>query len=889
MDLFTDITPGTTLLTPNRRLAASFLKKHHQYQIKQGKSCWPSLDILPFSSWQQRLWHQLAIQTIDALPTLLIPQHEQLIWEDILQHSPQNEFLLQINLTAELAKSAWGILKQWCVQINAPALVTTEDGYIFQQWATQFQLRCDTHHWIDSYSLADYLGQAIETLTIIPPKKLLLIGFTEISPQSQQLFDRCKKMGTEISEYQPEKIKNSAYRISLEDEETEIVSMARWAKAIHEEYPSSTIACVIPNLEILRDRVLQIFSNVFLNDVTESNSATALPFNISAGKSLAHYPIIHTALELLRLANDSISLSSLSHILRSPFVGEAESEMVARAEFENQLHQANKTTLSLNDILMAGSLNKNTHNVSLSSNCPLLAKRLKHFIENLNAKKKTATISEWVTFFMEQLSVLGWPGERSISSHEYQVVQCWLDILKEFATAEAILKPLSYHQALSHLTRIVTKTIFQPQSPETTIQVLGILEAAQLPFDYLWVMGLDDTVWPPTPKPNPFIPQHLQKKMQMPHATAERELLYCKQLTQQLQQSANEIIFSHAKQNKDTELRTSPILQELPETHISALPQSEFTPLTTHIHQSQSLEMIYDEIGPPILDTQSIRGGVKIFELQAACPFKAFAELRLHAHKINSPMLGLRPQDRGILVHKTLEIIWQILKDQTTLLNHDELSLLNIVRNSVEKAILITADASMRNTRYLTLEAQRLEKITMEWLELEKQRSYFKVHAQEEERTMTIGNIPIRLRIDRIDETDDGKKLIIDYKTGKNNALKAWFGDRPDEPQLPIYCISDPENIVGILFGQINIEKIELKGISQLPNHLSSIKNLSDITYTQADNWMEQIDIWQSTLEKLGTEFCNGYAQVDPKDPVETCAYCGLQSLCRINDSCSSH
>ncbi len=888
MDLFSQLTTSTTLLTPNRRLSASYLKKHHQWQLDQNKTCWPSLDILPLSSWLQRLWHNWAAQEVAVTATTLNPQQEQLLWEKILRESPENDYLLQLANTAELAKSAWSILKQWRVSLDNPALTTTEDGCIFHTWATSFQQLCDKNNWLDTQSLADKICEKILAGEIIPPKKIILIGFTEVSPIYQYLLESCEQQGTIVEKHQSEQPNNIVQRISLQDEETEILTMARWAKDIYDHDKLSTVGCIIPNLETQRDRVLQIFSAVFSEEKTITLNYTTLPFNISAGKSLAQYPIIYTAFILLNLQTENISLEVMSHLLHTPFLGEAENEMLQRSHLNHLLLRTNAASFSLTQLLntMEHTTEKLQRHagfdLQLTSYAPALAKRLDLFLEMSKNRKKILPISEWVNIFMEQLTLLGWPGERSLSSHEYQVVQAWLTILKDYAQSEIVLGPQSFARTLDYLLRIAIKTIFQPQSPEATIQILGILEATEIPFNHLWVMGLDDTAWPPSPKPNPFIPQRLQKTLHMPHANAERELIYCQQLTTQLKQTAQNIIFSHAAKNNEAELRPSPLLLNIPEISPTELGLSSFTSIAEYIYCDRQIETLSDDIAPSILDPELIRGGVNIFKLQAACPFKAFAELRLHARRIDPPMLGLRPQDRGVLVHKALELIWIELRDQDNLLSKNNEELKNIVRVCIEQALFITTQTKMNNARYLSIEIQRLEKIIWNWLDIEKSRPYFKVVAQEQERNITIKNIPVKLRIDRIDELADGTKLIIDYKTGKNNPLKAWFGDRLEEPQLPLYCITEKEPIAAILFAQINVENSELKGVSYSSLDIPSVKNITDLNYSDASTWTGQLIQWQATLEKLGDAFYCGNASVDPKDPIETCRYCTLQPLCRV-------
>jgi hypothetical protein len=193
--------------------------------------------------------------------------------------------------------------------------------------------------------------------------------------------------------------------------------------------------------------------------------------------------------------------------------------------------------------------------------------------------------------------------------------------------------------------------------------------------------------------------------------------------------------------------------------------------------------------------------------------------------------------------------------------------------------------ASDKKTRYRMLEVQRLQKLIRNWLEKEKDRPYFEVIIQEQERHATIGNIPVTFRMDRIDALENGTQIIIDYKTGKQNSTDSWFGDRPDEPQLPLYCITDPDNIIGILFAQINPEKLKWEGVSEIPLDIESVKTLEKVKQTDATTWKEQVAQWQATLEKLADEFSSGTATVSPKDPVNTCEHCHLHTLCRIHEA----
>jgi ATP-dependent helicase/nuclease subunit B len=869
-------TETTTFLTPNRRLAVYHAKQYQLTQMTQGISCWKSMDILPFTSWIERTWNEYSHQVITENFLLLTANQELTLWENIINQSPESDMLLQTAETADLAKSAWGLLKQWKLNLNDSQLKATEDSFTFLKWAIQFQKNNKKNKWLDQNSLCDLLTEKIKSGLIKLEKKIVLISFTEISPQQQTLLSACEAQGTLIEYFHQEKLSTHISRISLADSEEELITMARWAKNLLKNSPPDkppSIACIIPNLEDIRDNVNRIFTEILTESQYYTTHSLTLPFNISAGKSLASYPIIHTALQLLKLHTDEIAIDAFSNILLSPFIGDAEKEMLKRANFDNQLRRDNNISIKLTKIL------QNKYKPEL------FTARVKEYLTRKNKILTRHSASEWVIIFMDLLVAFGWPGERSVNSEEYQVIQRWIELLDEYRRFDTILEENNFQVALHQLIRLTANTVFQPQSPQTPIQILGILEAAEMPFDYLWVMGMDDTRWPPPPKPNPFIPQHLQRSLKMPHATAERELQFCKNIIQQLKNSTHEIYFSYALFDNESENRVSSLIEDIQEVTIEQLHLPNYVKKTQQIFQAKHIETLIDDKANPVDLTEAVRGGAKIFELQAACPFKAFSELRLFAKAIEETSLGLRAFDRGKIIHKALEIIWYDLKDSNTLhgKTNDELEL--IISSAIEKAILEIAKEDIHRPHYIKLESQRLQKIIKDWLETEKLRPYFKISALEQRYEVKFANIPITLQIDRIDEFETDEKLIIDYKTGKTNQIQNWFSERPEAPQLPLYCLINPINTVGITYASIHAENIKFIGISKNDFNINGIVPFSEVKYTTSHSWNEQLQHWHVTLETLGYNFCQGAAEVDPKNSAETCKHCKLQSFCRIYEN----
>jgi len=850
--LFQQLNQGVTLLTPNRRLSATLHQFYQQYQATQ-HHCWQTPDILPITTWIQRLWSDATSNEFKDAPLLLNNAQEQFLWETIIATN-ENRHLLQVPETAEISKSAWKLLKQWLVDIHHPSFNTAETDSALYTWSSAFEKICAKNNWLDDATLTDMVLKKVHTHKIVPEHKIILLGFTELSPQLKQL----------IAHYEIENLnlvsEATYYRIHLKDIEQELLTMARWAKTIFQQDKSVRIGCVIPSLDKIRDRVIQIFS-----ELLDENS-----FNISAGKPLLQCPIIYTALQLLSLHKKSLSLTTFSNLLMSPFVGDAELERISRANFDSQLRRENMTRVRVPlDIL--------------KSNCPYLIKIIHTFLVKLEKAPREQSYSKWAQVFNELLILIGWPGERSLSSEEYQMVEHWLKLLEEFSTLDQVTKPTTIQNALATLHKMAGKAIFQPKTPDAPIQILGVLEAAGLPFDYLWVSGMDDMSWPPQPKPNPLIPKRLQRELHMPHATAERELIYCQQLIQQFKQSARELIFSHAEKNNELELQSSSLIRDIPEITINQLQLESYQSFAEKIFSVKKAEMFTDEQAPIYHSIGKMRGGVSVIKQQALCPFKAFSEWRLYARELESPLPGLRAKDRGSILHKALEILWNHLQDHATLCKQNTHELSNIIIECIDQALHFFPHFYIDKNEYLSLEKQRLYQLLWEWLQLEKQRPPFKVLSREKTVVMAMSQLNLTMRIDRIDELEDGKKLIIDYKTGKNNDTSDWLGERPEEPQLPLYSLLD-KDVVGIAYAQISPGKHCFKGISDYQLGIKGIVTTADFKKTDAVSWEDQLIQWNKTLTKLSDDFYCGVAKVDPKDLSKTCEWCALKALCRVKE-----
>jgi RecB family exonuclease len=186
--------------------------------------------------------------------------------------------------------------------------------------------------------------------------------------------------------------------------------------------------------------------------------------------------------------------------------------------------------------------------------------------------------------------------------------------------------------------------------------------------------------------------------------------------------------------------------------------------------------------------------------------------------------------------------------------------------------------------RYLEIEHVRLTNLVTEWLRYERTRANFTVVGTEVDRVPQIESLNLRLRMDRVDRLDDGKLLVIDYKTGMVDK-KSWDLPRPDDVQLPLYAgfaLNEDAECGGLVFARIRPGDIEFDG--RVENAKSTLLPDLGARSSLAKNKLTEQDLaaWRAYIEQLARDFVSGDAKVDPRDREHTCKNCGLQTLCRI-------
>ena len=875
-DIFhTKLQHGAVCLTATNRLARQIMAEYDQWMISSTQTAWNRPVVLSFESWCHK-----QIDLIGCSDQILNNSQSLFLWEAIIQDditSTRHE-LLQVAPTARKARQADKQLQDYCASFNKAE--SADDHRAFLRWQKKWQQKLTENNWIDPFATIGIVTDALVSGAIESPTELFFLGFDDFNPAQLRFIESLRKAGCAVEVPDKNLVVEPLKQIyAAADARSEVAQCARWVRQILLNNVDAKIGVVAPRLENYHGLIRQLFHAELDPPGQLSAVDQPLPFNISLGSKLAEEGVVFAALQLLTLPQ-TLSLDEISWLLRTPYIDGARSSRSLRGRADSELRRRHIADFPL------WKIKRGLKGTGCDAGFDTIIDALGEF----QKIGRTAMPGVWAEQFSTLLQACGWPGDRTISSREYQSIGRFRTLLTEMASLDTVAGPISRSVAAGLLQRLARETDFQPQTSGSQVQVLGLLEAGGLQFDYLWVLGMHAGVMPQPIRPNPFIPLPLQRQLGMPHADANRELDYSLRVIDRLFNSAAKVIISWPAFEDGLENRPGLFLQTLPEASFADLPSA--APTESIFKMRPQAEKVSDELVEPLISKKPVSGGTAIVKDQALCPFRAFAHHRLKAQGLESTDIGLDNMTRGTLVHSTLEYFWHEVESHDRLCQLGDNEIARLLEVSAEKAVSReeSVNKSDMPPRQRFLEVKRLTSQGIKWLELERKRAPFSVIEQEELHQETIGRLQFRTRIDRIDRLADGTLAIIDYKTGLPDPVQ-WFDERISEPQLPIYCQGQINAEIGaVVFAVVRTKPQECRfaGIARNPDAFPKIneRRLQGLLAEKGWDSIDQVlDNWKKVLPALGDAFVSGVAPVDPVDRDKACKYCDLVRLCRIHEA----
>ncbi|MDG0979519.1 MAG: PD-(D/E)XK nuclease family protein [Halieaceae bacterium] len=836
------VSEGSVFVTPNERLARAISHAFDAQQLNQGVEAWVKISVISLN----RLF-ELWLDDAGFVPCLG-SEKAQYLWEQMIRRSmPDDHTSGWLNPKALAAEGykAYDLMCHYELasdQSFESSMSTDSDCATFYQWVQVFELQLVEQGWVTQAQQ----WQALAACDLKLADTLTMVDFDTITPLQ---LAACKRVSSGVqlvrsaSTQGVDDTKASGY--AFQDIDDQLSQVAQWAHEHHKSESNQRLGIVVPDLNSQRERLEYHLRRAF---GLEHKDYASLPVNFSAGVAASDVALINAALSTLKLAAGRLEPIELLALVRSPYVELCGSHHEYLA-LRNALNELAPLKLGHSELLLI------FEHMKARLPDPAMARWwLKSRLE-----WKGTTCFDCIISWEHILQCAGWPGSRGLDSVEYQAFKLWQRTLRDLASWDTLQPKWAIAEILQLLEFSLDKVVFQPETKDQNIQVLGTLEAAGLHFDQMIVLDSIAGHFPERIAMSPFLPKHLQRAYRMPRANEDQEYQLAQGLLEGMAARSRGIRFCYVALADESKVSITPILAQLEQTLAGV---QKLEPAAIPADWQVTVESRGEALPKRPSDFE---GGAYRLAMHALCPMQAYARYRLDIPDDASCEDGLSAKEQGQLLHRSMELLW---RDKGQLDQIEESNIALVVTEALQS--ISSARKALLSDLAILAEQQRLEAAITAWLEVESQRPAFTVLEHERDTEMTLKGRKFKFRLDRLDALGDDHTVILDYKSTAPST-STWLDGRLEQAQLPLYALALGEQVKGIAYAQISSTKpAKLVGASKF-GFGKGIKVIED--------WAEQTRAWEHALLGMIDELEAGDASVRPS--TKACRYCDFASLCR--------
>lgn len=879
-ELFALLRENETVLLPTAH-AARTLKARAKQAMAAEVDPLLSGSVLAWPEWTAALWSTVLVEGLDDRVLMNRAQEEQL-WTEVIRAHPATPGVHATTSYAHagMARSALHLAAAYNATDRLRSAADSFDARTFATWMEAFRDHCTRQRLLAPAFLDQALARHLRDRRLPLPSRLFLVGFEQQTPAQRDLISALHTAGCEVRSSDLQHAAGTLtghLAITAPDPEAELRFAVQWVRQ-QAQREAGSFALVLPAPREQRpelERLLRLYIAPELDAISADLSAT--PWQFTDGTPLASLAMVKHALALLQWLTEPLPIEQICTLLRSPYLTYKQS-WGERARLEAELLRDGlllRPELSLSELLEMR--RSSSQDGQWRSALPEL-QRLERISTQKSFGQVTRSYGDWTEQVRSVLEVLGWPGSRAPSPTEFATAKRWEEVLDVLATLDLFGRRVTFQDFMVRLEREVEQTsIFAPHTT-APIQILTLDQTVATVFDHVLLLHATGTHLPAQESAHPLISRRLQSSLSMPGTDPAQAYERAKAALESLALRSGALHMVAPATDANGPVRFSGLGQDL-----------DFLPVLSEEVLSQTAEPEPVPLVPvaetplPALSDVDVVGGARVLELQAKCGFQAFAEFRLRASQQEAPSFGIDARGAGNVLHASLNALWTSLKGQSELRSMPTDARRQAIREAVEEAmrpLRRTPSAQQPWSRaFLEILQGRFEWLLQCWLAYEMERGPFSTLAQEVEHKLKVGPLNLKVRLDRVDQVENGL-VFVDYKTGGMHNPEHWSGDRPDAPQLPLYTLtSDADQVRGIAFARVRPGKsMGWASLSDTPGVFPGSSKKG-----QVSSLAEEIERWREVLTGLAFDFAEGRAEVNPKSYPKTCEHCAHRLLCRLD------
>ncbi len=823
---------GVTVVTASRRLARALGERHADAMQSGGLTAWPTPAITTWSRWLRDV---ADLFCGGQQPYCISPIQARVLWDRCIAAEVRDDGA-NLGAVVRAAMDAWALLHAYDVPMSAVETeIDSRDQGVFARAAGRYAAELQRLGWVDEPTLPATVLARTGDATRLAGTALYLAGFDRLTPVQRRLTDRVVELGGRVDKGECA-TPRALNAMPFESAEAEWPAAGHWARNRLHKNPAERIGIIVTGLERDPAAVGRLVREGFVPGWQTSGPLVRRTVNVSLGTALDAYPMISVGLLVVRWLHDPLTSRQLGVLLRSPLLGRAATGGRARLEAAlRQLAARDWTPARTRRVFAREELEPEVGD---------FLERVAALEDLLREQPASASPRAWATVFETALGVMGWPGRAPPGTLDHQLLNRWRELLGEFASLDAVTGSLSLDSAAERLRQLAREAVFQPEDTGAALHVLGPLEAAGMAFDAIWITGLTAEAWPGAGGATPLLSRRLQREYGLPDATPEDTREFAATVLARISASAETVTGSFATLDGDSEQGPS-LLAPIQPVDSDASDPGWFA---SSYRGRVRLARIPGDKAPPMRPGERLRGGSATINWQIAEPFGAFARGRLALGSLDPFAEGLTPLLRGNIIHDALRLLYAELPTRDAIRDWSDEQRAERTATAARNAIRrhrVAAGSTLE--RLLDLEERRVAGLLAEVIALDGERSPFRVSSVEGKSSGILGGVSLSLRHDRLDATDDGSIMILDYKTGTRK--KFLEKGEPRDYQLVVYAATAGNPVSDI--GLFNVDKREV-GIDGVGTTLSG-----------DDDFAGHLAAWIRVVESAARQIRKGDVRVN--------------------------